>query len=329
MRSADMTHFAGRRRLFHMRISRILALAALACALSTAQAPLEFEVATIKPSPPIDAGGGKVMMRIGVENDGAMVHYYRMTLKQLVQNAYRVKDYQVTGAPWMDTEQFDISAKLPDGASKDQAPDMLQTLLKDRFKVTFHREKKEYPVFALVAPKGGAKLKVADPNNAFPVPPGAPPGAPPERGRGGNSTATSNPEGQTRMMMSPSGGKVEARAITITRLAEMLSTYVGRPVLDDTAIEGKYDFSLDVAPEEMANLSGMKNAMPMMAVMAATGGGAGPGPGRGGPDGASGSSEPHPSILQSIQTYGLKLEPKKAPVDIITLDSAEKTPTEN
>lgn len=328
MLSSGVTHFAVGRRLFCMRISRAFALAAIACAASTAQAPLEFEVASIKPSPPIEGGGGgpnvRVTMRVGVQNDGAMVHYYRMTLKQLVQNAYRVKDYQVTGAPWMDTEQFDISAKMPDGASKDQAPDMLQTLLKERFKVTFHREKKEYPVFALVAAKGGAKLKVADPNNAFPAPPGAPPPPP----SGGNGAQAPNPEGQTRMMMTPAGGKVEARAMTVARLAEMLSTYVGRPVLDETAIDGKYDFSLDVAPEEMANLSGMKN-MPMMLAK-------GPGPGPGGPDGSrpdgsrpDSANEPHASIFQSIQTYGLKLEPKKAPVDIITIDSAEKTPSEN
>jgi uncharacterized protein (TIGR03435 family) len=313
-----------------MRIPRFIALAAIGCAASTAQAPLQFEVATIKPSPPIDASGGKVMMRVGVSNDGGMVNYYRMTLKQLVQNAYRVKDYQVTGAPWMDAGQFDISAKLPDGASKDQAPDMLQALLKERFKVAFHREKKEYPVFALMAAKGGAKLKAADPNNAFPAPPGAPPPGALSGGgggvRGGGGSPAPNPEGQTRMMMTPAGGKVESRAITLARLAEMLSTYVGRPVLDETSIEGKYDFSLDVAPEEMANLSGMKGGVPMMAAMAASGGG--PGPGHGGPEGASGG-EPHASIFQSIQAYGLRLEPKKAPVDIITIDSAEKTPTEN
>ena len=304
-----------------MRISRVFALAGLACAASFGQAPLEFEVASIKPSPPLDFAGGKVMVRVGASNDGAMVNYYRMTLKQLVQNAYRVKDYQVTGAPWMDTVAFDISAKLPEGATKDQAPDMLQSLLKERFKLTFHREKKDYPVFALVAAKSGAKLKTADPNNAFPVPPGAPrPPAPPS---GGSGAANTSPEGQTRMMMTPSGGKVEARAITTARLAEMLSNYVGRPVLDETAIDGKYDFSLDVAPEEMANSSAMKG-MPMMEAMRK--GGDAAGPGRGGPEAGA---EPHGSIFQSIQSYGLKLESKKAPVDIIVIDSAEKSPAEN
>lgn len=306
-----------------MRKLQILVLAAAACvALPAQQAPLEFEVATVKPSEPINPAGGRVMMRVGPRTDGAMVTYSRMTLKQLVQNAYRVKDYQVTGAAWMDTQQYDISAKLPDGANKDQAPDMLQNLLKDRFKLAFHREKKDMPVFALVASKAGAKLKAADPKNAFTPPPGMPaPPPPPPPSADSKGGGLSAPQGQMRMMMTPNGGQVDARGITVARLAEMLSSYVSRPVFDETRIEGLYDFTLEVSPEEMSNLSGMK-MMPMMAAMAA----AGPG-GPGGP--SDGAKDPHGSIFQSIQAYGLKLDPKKAPVDIIVMDSAEKTPIEN
>lgn len=315
-----------------MRISHLLILSAAVLGFAQekpAAAPgskLEFEVATVKPSEPIEGMGQKVMVRIGVRNDGAMVTYNRMTLKQLVQNAYAVKDYQVTGAPWMDQAQYDISAKMPDGANKDQAPEMLQTLLKERFKLEIHREKKDHPVYALVAVKGGPKLKVADPNNAFPALPGGapPPPPPPAGGAPANTTVgvargPAPPEGAMMMRMGPNGGHVDMRAITLQRLAEAVSRYVERPVIDETGIEGKYDFGLDVSAEEMGNMPGMKNAMPMMAAMNA---------GRGGDDGPPKAPEGG-SIFQSLQSYGLKLEPKKAPIEVITIDSAEKTPIQN
>lgn len=317
-----------------MGILRILGVAAIsfgtALLQTPASAPIEFEVATIKPSAPID-GMGKVMYRFGPRNDGAMVVYERMTLKQLVQNAYGVKDYQVIAAPWMDTLQFDISAKMPDGAAKDQAAQMLQNLLKERFHVALHREKKDHPIYALVAAKGGPKLKLADPNNAFPPSPAgapAPPPPPPPPGSGptaGNALAGGGGGGRTMMRMGPSGGHIDARGMTVSRLAETISRYVDRPVIDETHIEGNYDFALDISPEELSNNAGMRNMMSMGSAMASAGGPGGPG--RGGPD--TPNAPEGGSIFQSIQSYGLKLEPKKASMEMIVVDSAEKTPTEN
>ena len=235
-----------------------------------AAAPLAFEVATIKPSEPITGMGGKVMVRIGVRNDGAMVSYARMSLRALVQNAYGVKDYQVTGASWMDTLQFDISAKLPDGASKDDAPEMLKTLLKERFKVSIHIEKKDHPIYALVVGKSGPKLKVAETNAseksaATPREPGSaappPPPPPPSGGGRGGGTAVfamsdgggrgGPPSGGMSMRMDGSGGHIEGRDMTLTRFAETLSRFLDRPVIDQTAIEGSYDFKIDMSAEEM------------------------------------------------------------------------------
>jgi uncharacterized protein (TIGR03435 family) len=62
---------------------------------------------------------------------------------------------------WSGGERFDISAKLPEGASRDQVPAMLQNLLTARFKLATHREYREQPVYALVAAKGGPKLQPA------------------------------------------------------------------------------------------------------------------------------------------------------------------------
>ncbi len=338
-----------------MRKLHLILFAAVAASAVAQEKPaaskLEFEVATIKPSPTLDNMGGRVMVRIGVRNDGALVTYNRMTIKQLVQNAYGVKDYQVTGAPWMDQQPYDISAKLPEGANKDQAPEMLQNLLKERFKLEFHRDSKEHSVFALTAPKGAAKLKVADPNNALPVPPGAagPPPPPPASGdkapavsgggggagagagsalagRGG-AGGGSGGQGMMMMRMGPNGGQIEVRAISLAALADRVARYVGKPVLDQTGIEGLYDFSLNLTPEEMGSM--VPGGMPpkaAMEAMAAANGGHGP---DAGPRGDLPNAPEGGSIFTSIQSYGLKLEPKKAPIEMIVIDSAEKNPTEN
>ena len=263
-----------------MRISRFLALAGIISAAALCQqtpggAPLAFEVASIKASAPMT---GK-MMQVGVRNDGAMVMYSNMSLKDLVQNAYRVKDYQVTAPEWMSMERFDISAKLPDGASQDQAPEMLQALLKERFKFTAHTEKKEHAIYALVVGKGGPKLKVAE--NAPAVTAGSGDGA---GGRGGSGGP---PPGAMTMRMGPGGGHVEARAATVARFAETISRFMDRPVIDQTGIEGNYDFAVDVSPEEMGNMMAQMKAAGSMA-MAARGG---PAPGGPAGDWARGAAE--------------------------------------
>jgi uncharacterized protein (TIGR03435 family) len=329
-----------------MRILQVFALAGIVsgaglCQEAPAAAPLAFEVATIKPSEPITAGPGKVMIRTGVQNDGAMVKYNGMTLKALVQNAYSVKDYQVTGAPWMDEQRYDISAKLPDGANKDQAPEMLQNLLKERFEVALHREKKDHPIYALVAGKGGPKLKASEITAGAPGSPGAsgpadqekapapPPGGPGQTAMMGGRGQM--PAGGMSIRMGPNGGHLESKAVTLSRFAESISRFLDRPVVDQTGIEGSYDFAIDISPEEMSGMMAqMKGAMMMAGGPAPMGGGgavAG-GPAHAGPDGPPNAPEGG-SIFQSIQSYGLKLEPKKAPMDMIAIDSAEKTPTEN
>src|SRR5207248_791060 len=72
---------------------------------------------------------------------------------------YGMKPYQITGPDWMATTRFDITAKIPAGASKDDVNKMLQSLLEDRFKLTSHKTTAEHPVLALVVGKGGSKLK--------------------------------------------------------------------------------------------------------------------------------------------------------------------------
>jgi uncharacterized protein (TIGR03435 family) len=202
---------------------------------------------------------------------------------------------------------------------------MLQTLLAERFKLTLHREKRDHAIYALVAGKNGPKLKPAE--DSGPLPADAPPprntAGPPPSGGGAFSQgpgptlskgpAGAPPKGAMMMQMSPDGVHFKAPAATLSQLAESLSRFSERPVVDMTGITGKYDFDLLFSPETMR---GMR-----------PGGLSGPPP----------SSEAHPegqdsaagSIYDAVQQYGLKLEARKAPMEMLIIDHLEKSPTEN
>jgi len=101
-------------------------------------------------------------MRVEMSADNGMLRYSNVTLKDCIRNAYRVKRVSGGGPDWIESARFDIAAKLPAGSSKAKVPEMLQTLLEDRFKLTLHRETKDHAVYALMAAKGGAMLKPAE-----------------------------------------------------------------------------------------------------------------------------------------------------------------------
>src|ERR1700689_1537871 len=149
-------------RPIYSKITIGLALIAIAALAQTKPA---FEVATIKPSPPMDVAkiaaavqaGGK--MPIGANVDSLRAEYKYLDLRSLISFAYGVKPYQITGPDWMATTRFDIVGKMPEGSKKEDAPKMLQALLEERFKLMTHRASAEHPVLALVTGKGGPKLQ--------------------------------------------------------------------------------------------------------------------------------------------------------------------------
>src|ERR1700712_5003650 len=99
----------------------------------------EFEVASIKPSAP--PGQGQV--NVGVHIDGARLSCTYLSLKDYIRMAYRMKDHQIIGPDFLASDRFDIAATLPSAEARDKVPEMLQTLLADRFHLTFHRDSKE------------------------------------------------------------------------------------------------------------------------------------------------------------------------------------------
>ena len=305
-----------------------------------------FEVASIKPSPPLDPQ--KIMSgkaHLGMSVDAARVDIGGMSLAELLRTAYRVKPYQISGPDWIQSQRFDIVAKMPEGGSKDKVPDMLQALLADRFKLTVHRDTKEHAVYALIVGKTGSKIKEAAPKEAAPapdpnVPAAAPPGGlvvgsgenqvrvtPNKEGRG---ASVAGPFGQMKVSMGEGGMmRMEFARMTMPALADMLSRMTDRPVIDMTELKGEYQFTLDLSMDEMRNMA--RAAATLMGMQL---------PGPGGPGGeaqagrtsspADAASTPGgSSVFGSVQQLGLKLDPRKLPLENIVVDHLEKTPTEN
>jgi uncharacterized protein (TIGR03435 family) len=204
---------------------------------------------------------------------------------------------------------------------------MWQNLLADRFGVVFHRESKEFQVAELTVAKGGVKLKPTelDPNAPPPGPPPAgPQGFPPPPKIDANGFPQLPGAGLIVMISPGSNGSptahMTARAQTISDLANFLGNQLNldKPVVDQTGLTGKYDFNVEYVPD-------LSKAPPPGAV------GIGPAPGGGGgaPGSSSEAAEPGSNLVTAMQQLGLKVTSGKAKLDVLVIDKAEKTPTEN
>jgi len=312
-----------------------------------AEAKLEFEVASVKPSG-LPGRGVNGVIRLGPQGgpgsgDPGRVTFTFSTIRDLVVEAYSVKRYQISGGPnSLDSERFDIVAKVPEGATKEQVKVMLQNLLAERFKLTLHRETKELPMYALVVGAKGPKLKdstVTDTPPASDSQPkeggrgearaqaaAPPPPLPPSlRGMkiGPGGCPETPPMAASRagnfMMMTPNGECMISNGQTMDGLAAQLSNGFDRPVIDQTGLKGKYDLKLRYDPSSMpGGRGGPKDALD-------------PAPAGGDPaNRISRGGDPPPSIFNALQEQlGLKLEAKKGPVDLLVIDHVQKTPTEN
>jgi len=313
------------------------------CAFAQTPAAPAFEVATIKAAPPLDpAKIASGQMHLGMKTDAGRVDIGFVSLSDLIRLAYKIKPYQLSGPDWLSSARWDIMAKIPDGASADQVPEMLQTLLADRFKLTIHRTTTEHPVYALVEGKNGSKLKEAEPDPPPAAAPEGQPAGPPGRGGivlgsgdnqvrvtqnagGRGATINSGKFGQMKVGMAEGGGgmRLEFSKMKMADLADLLSPFADRPVLDMTELKGSYQVSLDLTMEDMMKV----------ARAAGMGGMMGPAPGGAGADAsrapADAASTPTSSIFTAVQQLGLKLDSRKAPLEMIVVDHAEKTPTDN
>ncbi|MEI9970030.1 MAG: TIGR03435 family protein [Terracidiphilus sp.] len=198
-----------------------------------------------------------------------------LALRELIQFAYDMPDSQILGGPaWLDSIMFDIDAKsdpavdaelraLPPEQARHQKQLMVQSLLADRFELKVHQETRQLPVYALVVAKDGPKFKPSQING------------------------TTIDAGRARLHIAGSDD-------TMSVLAQELAQVLGRVVVNETGLSGRYDLTLRWTPDDAAAL-------------------------------ASSSPDIPPDIFTAIQEQlGLKLESTKDPVPVLVIDSVQK-----
>jgi bla regulator protein blaR1 len=167
-------------------------------------------------------------------------------VKQPIELAYRIKDYQISGGPgWMGSDLFDVVAKGDNSATFDQYSPMLQSLLADRFHLVIRRDTREVPVYALVVSKNGPKFRDAhesDPN----IP----------QLKGHTDLAGNGARPRVTIIRR---GRLTTQGSSMPGLADQLSSVLGRTVLDKTALPAMYDLTLEWQPDE--NQAAMFQAM--------------------------------------------------------------------
>ena len=280
-----------------------------------------FEVASIKPASPLGTTFGGI--RIGCSGgpgtkDPGRWTCESMNLPYLFSSAFDLRPWQLQAASPLDSERFNITAKVPEGATKEQFRQMQQNLLIERFGLKFHSEKKEMQGYELVLAKNGPKLKESEPE-----PPKDPasdpqkPPTPPFKMTMGKDGFPVIPPGVNGMAMMPGRASGQWIRTTMEKVAETLSGQMSKPVTNSTGLEGKYDVSLQWAPDQMGNVSspfgnvssplpGMENNAP------------------------AASESSGPNLFTALQEQlGLKLQPKKVTIEIFVIDHIEKNPTEN
>lgn len=241
-----------------MRIFATLCLCSAGAWVAFAQ---EFEAVSIRPS-------SSATFDSDSQTSAGALTGSNLTLRSLILDAYRVKDYQVDGPGWLASERFDISAKFgrPLPADREQALEayasMMRHMLEDRFKLAIHREQRTFTVYGLIAAKGGVKFKQV-------------------------------PDGPGRS--DSRNGHYEGVAVTMPRFAEFLSRRSDLPVVDMTGLTKSYTLTLDFFPD--------------------------PKPG----EEAAG-----PTLREALENQlGLRLEVRKAPIEVIVVDHVERVPTAN
>jgi uncharacterized protein (TIGR03435 family) len=177
-----------------------------------------FDVASVKRSDPASYGGS-------TSRQPTKIDYVNCDLGFLLQEAFDVPDFRLEGPAWIrsgnlmtGSGKYVVRATFPPGTPREQVRLMLQTLLRERFRLQFHREQREQRIYELVVDPGGPAFHV-DPT-----------------GKGG--------------ILTSSRGYLKGSHVTMSELASALSRQLDRPVLDSTKIQGTTDLAMDWAPEE-------------------------------------------------------------------------------
>lgn len=229
-----------------------------------------FEVATVKPSNPDQKG-------MGFTYRGGHFMTINTTLEDILKFCYGLQSKQLEGLPeWAKTEKWDVNGQpdLPGMPNVQQTEAMMQLLVNERFGLKFHEDKKEMPAYVLSVAKGGPKLEAAA------------------------ADAGSLPGLFFRGL-----GLLTVQNATMKNFTELMQQAVlDRPVVDQTGLTGKYNFTLKWTPDE-SQFSGLASQMPK----------------------PTETDNPPPPLYTAItEQVGLKLDAMKAPVKVMVIDHVEK-----
>ena len=224
------------------------------------QSPPSFEVATVRPTAGPIPGVPPIF---GQQRATGEVLTLRHTpLAEIIRRSFGLVQQELAGGPaWINEERFDIVAKAETPTAEAELWTMMQPLLMERFKLAYHREPREVAGMELVVAKDGLKMTPSE---------------------GGASS------------ISAAGGILSGHNVPLSRLAQLLSSIMRRPVVDATGLSGAYDFMLDPRPY------------------------AGPGP----------LDLPGLFLAALPEEFGLKLDSKKVRIQTLVIDRIER-PTEN
>lgn len=247
-------------RIFFLGLSAALAV--------WAQTPPAFEVASIRPA---QMQAGREGMHAGppsikIEPDAVTMR--GVSFRNCVRWAYGVVDFQVNGPDWIDQQHYDIVAKAGGQASDQQMRAMFRTLLADRFQLAVHKQTKDAQAWVVSVAKGGPKFKES-----------------PE-------------DGESSIVPDRNRMQIVVQRTTVSQLVEFLAPILRAPILDQTALKGKYDVTIAVEkyiPDHPTGIADMVNVI----------------------------------VTGMQQELGLKLEERKMPVEFVVIDRAERSPTEN
>ena len=299
--------------------------AAVVPPVSAAPAKVEFEVASVRPSASGAGRGGPARGGPGTSDPERLI-YEHVLFRRLLMDAYGVQFDQIKGPDWATAQAdgggalFDISAKIPAGATTEQVATMLQNLLEERFQLAVHHETTQSSGYQLVVAKGGPKLR----ESAGPL-------SESERGKPvtGRVNLETETDGFPQLFPGRNMGgtfkdgtvRMRIRDYALSDLVEQFSFALASHIVDRTGLSGKYDFTLEFTPPENGFLVGILATLPLATGQTAS-------LNRNGPDPGQLDSV---SVVSSAmeKQLGLKLEATKIAVDMLVIDHAEKTPTEN
>jgi len=253
----------------------------------------EFDVASVKRHIARDGegNGSKMTGGPGTDDPGRIVVTNR-TLRTLIIEAFSIRNFQIEHPDWMGDLRYDIVAKVPAGATHQDSRIMMRKLLEDRFELKIRREQRDLSVYGLTIAKGGLKMKQSA---------AAAPGVTGEnidmtKLKTGGDGFSQLPAGAQTILTNytQAGAKTIGARQTIPKILTWLTGEVEKPVFDETGLKGEYDFSMVWAPAHNPNLDTATDIFTAL-----------------------------------TKQLGLKLEPRKKPVEMLIVESARKDPIEN